>query len=140
MSHLIITLQHSQGFITFFYVLLPFLHKWNKLGYCSVVLYFNFYFTLDRNVMLFQSTELTTIEQVQVNINVGPSTINVITLINASMQKTKMSLNARSALPIPIVSLSWSHSASLFVWKNLIVSRKLWVKPTHVLSMDLTML
>ena len=71
-----------------------------------MVLYFNFYFTLDRNVMLFQSTELTTIEQVQVNINVGPSTINVITLINASMQKTKMSLNARSALPIPIVSLS----------------------------------
>ena len=56
--------------------------------------------------MLFQSTELTTIEQVQVNINVGPSTINVITLINASMQKTKMSLNARSALPIPTVSLS----------------------------------
>lgn len=71
-----------------------------------MVLYFNFYFTLNRNVMLFQSTELTTIEQVQVNINVGPSTINVITLINASMQKTKMSLNARSALPIPIVSLS----------------------------------
>lgn len=56
--------------------------------------------------MLFQSLELTTTERVQVDINVGLSTTNVIALRNSSMQKIKMSLNAGSVLPIPIVSLS----------------------------------